>query len=229
MALDICVEMLAYSEIKQRILDWRLLPGTRLLHRALARELGTSATPVVLALRMLERDGLVVSTPGLGSCVRVWSRDDLVDLYRMRAMVDGSAARLCAERASNGQLAAISEANAAFELAADSRDPVMRSMADAEFHMAIIRAAGCSDLERMADHVSIARQNVIGFHSESGAPVFTDQSVNGDHSAIVEALMCQESDAAEREARAHVEALLESNLGSFGSHSGLAGPVRYSS
>lgn len=63
-------EDLAYTDIKERILSGCLMPGDRLVHRNLAKELGISSGPVVLALRMLEREGLVVNAQGMGAFVR---------------------------------------------------------------------------------------------------------------------------------------------------------------
>ena len=51
----------AYTELRRRILDGELAPGTRLLLRRLAEELGVSVMPVRDAIRLLERDGLVSS------------------------------------------------------------------------------------------------------------------------------------------------------------------------
>lgn len=49
----------AYQALREAILTGRLEPGTRLVERKIARQLGVSRTPVREAIRKLELEGLV--------------------------------------------------------------------------------------------------------------------------------------------------------------------------
>ena len=82
--------------IRQAILDGRLEPGSRLKEEELARELGISRTPVREALLMLQAEGLIETTPNRGAIVRTHDADDLIDLYQLRALLEGYAARQAA-------------------------------------------------------------------------------------------------------------------------------------
>ena len=86
--------------IRQAILDGRLEPGSRLKEEELARELGISRTPVREALLMLQAEGLIETTPNRGAVVRTHDADDLIDLYQLRALLEGYAARQAPRRES---------------------------------------------------------------------------------------------------------------------------------
>lgn len=205
-------EEVAYHEIKQRILDCRLAPGGRLVHRSLARELGMSAIPVLLALRMLERDGLVSNTPGLGATVRQWTRDEILDLYQIRAFHESLASRLCAERASPTERAAIREAEAAFRKSIGAKDPEANIRADMELHAAILRGAHCPDLERMTETAAIMRYSMRAFGLNQKIPRLMSPANKTVHAQLVKAILRRDPKAAEREGRAHVQKSLARNL-----------------
>ena len=90
--------------IREAIIEGKLAPGQRLKEEELARELGISRTPVREALLMLQAEDLVVAAPNRGATVRVHDEQDLQDLYELRALLEGYAARRAAERISKTQL-----------------------------------------------------------------------------------------------------------------------------
>lgn len=206
------IEETVYNEIKQRILSAALLPGARLVHRVLARELGVSSVPVMLALRMLEGDGLIVNTPGLGACVRTWSKEEIIDLYHIRAFQEALAARLCAERASRTEIDAISTAADAFRESAINRNTEANIQADINFHMAVVKGAHSLDLERLIENLSIMRCSMRAFSAATNAPRLFPRGVEKAHDPIMKALKNCDPEAAERAGRKHVEDSLASNL-----------------
>jgi DNA-binding GntR family transcriptional regulator len=82
--------------IREAIIDGRLPPGQRLKEEELARELGISRTPVREALLILQTEGLVDAEPNRGAVVRSHDAGDLEDLYALRALLEGYAARRAA-------------------------------------------------------------------------------------------------------------------------------------
>src|SRR5207253_6186016 len=98
--------------IREAIVDGRLEPGRRLKEEELARELGISRTPVREALLVLQSEGLVAAEPNRGATVRSHDAEDLDDLYQLRALLEGYAARRAATRIAEealGELAASCE------------------------------------------------------------------------------------------------------------------------
>ena len=84
--------------IRDAIVDGRLEPGRRLKEEELARELGISRTPVREALLVLQTEGLLDVAPNRGATVRAYAAEDLDDLYQLRAVLEGFAARRAATR-----------------------------------------------------------------------------------------------------------------------------------
>src|SRR5881296_3277183 len=93
--------------IRQAILDGRLVPGQRLKGEEVARELGISRTPVREALLVLQAEGLVDAAPNRGAVVRAHDAVDLDDLYQLRALLEGYAARRAASRITLNQIASL--------------------------------------------------------------------------------------------------------------------------
>ena len=82
-------------------MDGLYKPGDSLVETKLAKELGVSRTPIREAIRQLEFEGLVHSIPNKGVIVQGISTQDVDDIYIIRKMVEGLAARWAVERPSN--------------------------------------------------------------------------------------------------------------------------------
>jgi len=138
--------------IRQAILEGGLEPGSRLKEEELARELGISRTPVREALLMLQAEGLIVTTPNRGASVRIHDADDLRDLYQLRALLEGYAARLATARISDEEIDRLRESCDRFDAvtADDVRELVRENL---WFHSAIHTAAGSTRLSWMIQKV----------------------------------------------------------------------------
>src|SRR5688572_18246051 len=86
------------EQLIEDILSGRLPPGSRIIETRLAQQLGVSQGPVREALRDLELFGFVVSSPFRGTQVRQISTDDLLEIYPVRAALEGVAAASAAVR-----------------------------------------------------------------------------------------------------------------------------------
>lgn len=84
--------------VRQLILDRQLAPGEKLREQDLATRFGVSRTPVREALTALESEGLLVYEMNRGYTVRQFSLTDLLESYEMRALLEGHACRIAAER-----------------------------------------------------------------------------------------------------------------------------------
>lgn len=136
----------ASEVIREAIIDGRLTPGQRLKEEELARELGMSRTPVREALLLLQSEGLVESIPRRGATVRSYAADDLDDMYQLRAVLEGYAARRAATRISRDDIARLEESCARFDRLRTEdglRDLVKENLL---FHNVILDAAGSDRL-----------------------------------------------------------------------------------
>ena len=88
-----------YEEVREAIIDLRLQPGEPLREATIAEQLGVSKTPVREALTRLEQEGLVETTSFKGAVVSGYSAEDLQEIYELRELLEGAAARAAAESA----------------------------------------------------------------------------------------------------------------------------------
>jgi DNA-binding GntR family transcriptional regulator len=85
-----------YSSLKERLAHGEFAPGLRLTEEQLARELGTSRTPVREAMRRLVADGLLQFRPNYGTFVGTWTARDVQQLFDLRTMLESEVAAAAA-------------------------------------------------------------------------------------------------------------------------------------
>ena len=85
-----------YTSLLNAISEGQMAPGERLTQEELAEQLAVSRQPVLQALRLLKRDGLVVDAPGRGLMVAPLDGTLIAQLYEVRSVLDGLAARQAA-------------------------------------------------------------------------------------------------------------------------------------
>ena len=95
----------AYYRIRELIVTLELPPGSLVNERALMEQLGVGRTPVREALRTLARECLVDVYPRRGMFVSPVDVGDLAGLAEVRTTLEGHAARLAAERATDAERA----------------------------------------------------------------------------------------------------------------------------
>jgi DNA-binding GntR family transcriptional regulator len=141
----------AYQTIRARIMDGSVPPGAALREEALAAEIGVSRTPVRDALRRLLADGLVESARNRGTFVAEITTDDLLEVYQLRAMLEGFAARRAASRITPGELAALRGLADQMEAIEGPPEQVVARFhaLNAEFHATLVRAARSRRVEGM--------------------------------------------------------------------------------
>ncbi len=139
--------------IREAILDGRLEPGDRLKEEELAGQLGISRTPVREALLMLQVEGLVETTPNRGAVVRAHSPDDLADLYGLRALLEGHAARCAAARITEADVDRLRESCERFDALEPSGDLRALVRENLHFHRTILDLAGSARLASMVRRV----------------------------------------------------------------------------
>ncbi|RFU84694.1 GntR family transcriptional regulator [Streptomyces triticagri] len=138
-------------QLRDDIVDGVRAPGSRLVERELAAELGVSRLPIRDALKALVTEGLVTPRPRTWAVVREFSPTDLADLYEVRSALDMLTFRLAAERRTREGLDRLRAALDAEMAAAEREDAVGARRAAADFHEAVTSLAGndlLSELER---------------------------------------------------------------------------------
>jgi DNA-binding GntR family transcriptional regulator len=206
-----------HESLKSLILEHRLAPEDRLNIDALARELDVSPTPVREALARLESEGLVRKRPLAGYTVSpLLTRDEFNQMFDMRMVLEGSAARWAAERATAEAREAITT-EAARPVTVDRADDGGRpsharfTALDARFHD-IVAAGAANPLLRDA----ITRLHAHLHLHRLYFPYTETRTTLGEHRRVAAAVAAADPTAAETAMLAHLTAARDRHLRAFG-------------
>ena len=197
---------LAYRRLLDEIRGGALGPGARLRETELADRLGISRTPVREAIRQLETDGLVVHLPRQGATIRSLDHAEVVELYEMRAVLEGTAARLAARAASEVERAELAALNA--ELAETPAGPLAREV-NRQFLRMLLEAARNRVLLKS---MSALQTTLLILGPSTLADPSRATSAVAEHAAVLAALEARDGAAAEAAMRAHVDAALSARI-----------------
>ena len=190
------------NAIVSEIVDGELPSNSRLIQDELARAYGVSRQPVQQALLLLRDRGLVREAPGRGLIVAPIDPDFVRKLYEVRAMLDGLAARLAAER---GSARAKIEGPAYLEMgraAVASGSLNEQIEADMKFHAFINELSENSLIgETTAPHWPYLRR-VMGEVLRDDVQM--PQTILGEHVAILDAIIAGDGARAETLSREHI-------------------------
>jgi DNA-binding GntR family transcriptional regulator len=178
----------------------------RLDERQLAADFGISRTPVREAMAQLEREGFVRSEPRRGIYVVRKTRREVIELITAWAALEGMAARLITQIASDEEIAALRRMFATFDDGAVRAHLDEYSDVNIEFHQTIIRMSRNAALIQLAEnlftHMRMIRRKTIGEQDRAARSI-------RDHMHIIEALEARDTERAERLVRDHALGLAE--------------------
>jgi DNA-binding GntR family transcriptional regulator len=174
-----------HQRLRSAIVSGALAPEVRLYEQRIAAELGVSRTPVREALAMLDAEDLVVAGRTGGTIVRRVSVDEVRETYEVRAVVEGHAARLAAERITADQLGVLRRLD---EL-------------NAEFHRTIGGATGNRVLARTLEWLLTTPLYARAYYAYSDP---LKRASISDHARMIQLLEARDSDACERFWREHL-------------------------
>lgn len=190
----------AYQRLLEEIRGGSLLPGDRLREIELSERLGVSRTPVREAIRQLEADGLVTHVPRLGATVRSLDYAEVMELYEMRAVLEGTAARLAARAASDVELDELDVLNDRLAEAGTGPEAVRINRI---FHATLLDVAKNRFLAKSI--LSLQKSLLILGPSQLLDSDRAEAAV-AEHRRIMAALKSRDGAGAEAEMRAHIEA-----------------------
>lgn len=197
----------AYSVLRDAILSHALPPGSKLSVPEVARWLDISRSPAREAITRIQHDGLADYIPNRGAVVSRIDPEALAEIYAIREVLEGLAARLAAERADTAAVAGLEELWAAHAAAVESGDTVAHVRLDGEFHHLIRAAAGnerlTSSLGRLQGQIRLAMATTS---RRGGGP----PAALVEHRAILDAIRTGDGKSAEHVAREHIRRLRES-------------------
>jgi DNA-binding GntR family transcriptional regulator len=194
-----------YTTIKEAILDLKLEPGSPLVEDELARQLGTSKTPVRDALFTLERDGLVTKIPYKGTYVSEVSLKDATEIFELRAVLEGLAARLATGHFSQDDFAEADRLLAGADAARERGDRGAASHFGAQFHWLILQRA---DNRRLKPILAKLEEQLRRLRRLSDLRQGRLEKSAGEHRAILAALRAGDAFAVEGAMRQHLQSVV---------------------
>src|SRR5690606_2987802 len=177
-------------------------PGERLMEIQLAEELGVSRTPVREAIRKLELEGFVVMVPRKGAYVADISLKDIAEVFEIRTALEGLAAELAAERATEEQLEGMERLLVAIAECIERQDEEGRIEKGTEVHDLLFAA---SHNQRLVPTLRLPREEIQLLRARTQAKGERMKDAWEEHRAIVEALGRRDSNRARALAQAHSE------------------------
>jgi DNA-binding GntR family transcriptional regulator len=201
------------EELRKAIIELRLRPGEPLREAALAEQLGVSKTPLREAFARLEQEGLVETTSFKGAVVTGYSDRDLNEIYELRALLEGAAARAAAERPTEEVERALRDVVRQSRASRDAGDVSRLAALLGDFDTIVYAQVANERIRALIENLR-AHLTRIGKLTEA-IPGRVEASVE-EHAAIVDAILARDPDEAERLMRAHISSVLSDQLATHG-------------
>ena len=186
------------EQLRQRIFQRELEPGSWIDELKIAEQMGISRTPLREAIKVLAAEGLVTMKVRRGAYVTEMSDKDLRDVYHLLALLESDAAAVVAERATVQQLQALQTLHEELERSVHDRDQFF--FFNERFHMQLLALADnrwrdqlVADLRKVMKlnrHNSLLKQGRIA------------ESLQ-EHRTIMQALHARQPETARQALQAH--------------------------
>jgi DNA-binding GntR family transcriptional regulator len=188
--------------IRSQIRASRLVPGQRLVEVDIIRETGGSRFKVREAFQRLSAEGLVEIEEFRGASVRGASMDEVRQLYRARAALEGICAAEFALKATEGDRLTLARLADEMESCVDNGMPERFGKLNADWHLLVMRGAGNSVIAEIVKRLDTP---VHHLQFEAFYQAGRLREALEDHRKIVRAVMARDGAAAELAMRQHIE------------------------
>ena len=199
-----------YESLRDGIWEGRFAQGERLREEEIGSALGVSRTPVREALQRLQQRGLLTVGLGRGLVVAQLTKTQVIDLYAMREILEGSAARFAAQHAHSTEIDLLHRLQAELADAGDE-DPIILIKLNRRFHQAIYEAAHNQYLMQTLDALN---DSLALLHSSTFRVPTRRAETDMEHRSIVKAIERRDLEAAEAKARNHIRQAQRTRFGS---------------
>jgi DNA-binding GntR family transcriptional regulator len=191
-----------YNLLKAMIFDRKLLPGEKIPQEKLARDFGISRTPLIGALKYLEKEKLVQSIPRRGFFVRLFTEEELISIFELREVLEGLAVRRATLNISDKEKKQLRGFFQSFRGMTDIADVRAYAKEDRRFHNFLLDIGAKEFLKSIMEiyNIIIFSYQVI---TTEGLVQSPGESIH-DHLAIIEAVEGRDAESAENLMRNHL-------------------------
>lgn len=204
--MNLSLAQWVYRSLRAAIQQGQFERGERIREEEIAQSLGVSRTPVREALSLLQAAGLLEMSPS-GLVIATLSRSQVIELYAMRELLEGTAAGFAAQHASANDIGALRQLSRMF--AASLGDSARLALINRELHSAIYVAAHNRYLQRTLQelHDALALLPSTTF----SVPGRSEEAIH-EHEQVIDAIEHRDADAAIEAARAHIRGAQQTRL-----------------
>ena len=195
-----------YQALVNGIVSGQVGPGSPLRPDAIARQLGVSTTPVREAMHRLEGDGLAIKAPHQGWFVREHTKEQVRELYELRAALECFSVRLACRRITAEDMTRLREHQATGQGALAAGDMDAYRIYNRDLHADIMRAARNSYLVSMMAQVRLQSEMLMAKTIRiTGRPLRAIE----EHSQLLQLIERRDGKAAEQLMEHHILSALE--------------------
>ena len=190
-----------YRELKAMIVDRRFEPGDKILQEKIAREFGVSRTPLMCALKKLEQEKLVQAVPRRGFYVRRFTKEEVLEAFELREILEGLAARRAAEVITPAQAEKLRGFFREADRTDSPQDIKRYAEEDRRFHQFLIELGGFDLLNDILENYNII---TVSYRIDvMEGLVRHPRETLPEHHALIEAIASGRPEQAEKLARQH--------------------------
>ena len=153
-----------YEHLREQLLSGKVPPDQHLIEAQIARDIGTSRTPVREAFHSLELEGLIESIPRVGYVVKSISEQEVEEICEIRAAIEGLAARWAMEKAHERLVAELAKNISVAEDRVSKGDARVFVDMDARFHQIISKYSGS---QRLLELAQTLRRHMLRYRVQS--------------------------------------------------------------
>jgi DNA-binding GntR family transcriptional regulator len=196
----------AYSIIREKILHGGFELGSRIREDALAEEISISRTPVREAINRLVADGIIIKKAQRGLYLIDPDPEQIQDHIDIRISLEKLAVRKCIERATDEDIATISNSLDAFEKALQQKDYDACNELDGEFHSLIAQMSKNNRLMSLLNDLSVFFQ-LVRSEEKRSHPQKKNMCTLKEHRRIAKAIKNRDISAAKEAVEANIQTM----------------------
>lgn len=191
-----------YEHLREQLLNGEITPPEHLVEAKIAKELGTSRTPVREALHSLELEGLIKAIPRVGYVVKPISEQEVEEICEVRMAIEGVAVRWAMEKAYKKLIEELKKNISISDSKVSKRDAKAFVDLDARFHEIIARYSGS---QRLLELAQTLRRHMLRYRIQSIYSVDNVLRAIDGHKGIVRAIEKQDLREVNVAIRNHME------------------------
>jgi DNA-binding GntR family transcriptional regulator len=191
-----------YEHLREELFNGGISPRQHLIEAKIAKELGTSRTPVREAFHSLELEGLIESIPRVGYVVKPISEQEVEEICEIRMAIEGIAVRWAMEKAHKKLFEELKENISLSDQKVSQGDVRAFVELDARFHEIIARYSGS---QRLLELAQTLRRHMLRYRVQSIYSVDNVLRAIEGHKGIQRAIKKQNLEEVNKAIRHHME------------------------